>query len=104
MNVVLWESYKKFRNKEKKPLSSIFMLLIGWSVGLDQFVEGKNKKGISTTIGWTVTALMFLYGLGLKGYYTGVVLVIVVLFTLVGIFQACKKLFKVTRNFVDADD
>ena len=93
-----------FRKKEKKALSSIFMLLIGWPVGLDQFFEGKNKKGISTTIGWTVTALMFLYGLGLRGYYTGVVLLFALLFTMVGSLQACKKLFKITRAFVDADD
>jgi len=30
------------------------MLLIGWPVGLDQFLEGKNEKGIFVTIGWTV--------------------------------------------------
>jgi len=80
------------------------MLLIGWPVGLDQFFEGKNKKGISTIIGWTVTALMFLYGLGLRGYYTGVVLVFALLFTMFGSLQACKKLFKMTRAFVDAAD
>ena len=92
------------RKKEKKALASILMLLIGWPVGLDQFFEGKNEKGISTTIGWTVTALLFLYGLGLKGYYTGGVLIIAVLLTLAGSFQACKKLIKVTRAFVDVDD
>ena len=92
------------RKKEKKALASIFMLIIGWPVGLDQFFEGKNEKGISTTIGWTVTALLFLYGLGLKGYYTGVVLIIAVLLTLAGSFQACKKLIKITRAFVDAED
>ena len=92
------------RKKEKNALASIFMLLIGWPVGLDQFFEGKNEKGISTTIGWTVTALLFLYGLGLKGYYTGVVLIIAMLLTLAGSFQACKKLIKVTRAFVEADD
>ena len=92
------------RKKEKKTLASIFMLIIGWPVGLDQFFEGKNQKGISTTIGWTMTAILFLYGSGLKGYYTGVVLIIAVLLTLVGSFHACKKLIRVTRAFVDADD
>ena len=80
------------------------MLIIGWPVGLDLFFEGKNDKGISTTIGWTMTALLFLYGLGLKGYYTVIVLLIAVLLTLAGSFQACKKLIKVTRVFVDAKD
>ena len=92
------------RKKEKKTLASIFMLIIGWPVGLDQFFEGKNKKGISTTIGWTLKALLFLYGFGLKGYYTGVVLVIAVFLIIVGSFQACRKLIKVTLAFVDVDD
>jgi hypothetical protein len=51
-----------------------------------------------------MTALLFLYVLGLKGYYTGVVLLIAVLLTLAGSFQACKKLIKVTRAFVDIDN
>ena len=92
------------RKKEKKALASIFMLLIGWPVGLDRFLEGNNDKGISTIIGWTVTALLFLYGLGSKGYYNFVVLVIAVLLTLAGSFQACKKLIKVTRAFVEVED
>ena len=46
------------RKKEKKAIASIFMLMIGWPVGLDQFFEGKNEKGISTTIGWTLTAFL----------------------------------------------
>ena len=92
------------RENEKKALASMFMLLIGWPVGLDQFFEGKNEKGISTTIGWTLTALLILYGLGLKGYYAGVVLIFAVLLILAGSFQAGKKLIKVTRAFVDAED
>ena len=92
------------RKKEKMALASIFMLIMGWPFGLDQFFEGKNEKGISTIIGWTLTVLLFLYGLGLKGYYTGVVLIIAVLLTFAGSFQACKKLIKVTRAFVDVDD
>ncbi len=92
------------RKKEKKAIASILLLLIGWPVGLDQFFEGKNKKGIFITFGWTVTSLLFLYGLGLKGYYTGVILIIAVLLTLAGSFQACIKLIKVTRAFVDAEN
>ena len=51
--------FKMLRKKEKKALASILMLLIGWPIGLDQFFEGKNEKGISTIIGWTMTALLF---------------------------------------------
>ena len=79
-------------------------MIIGWPIGLDHFFEGKSEKGISTAIGWKLTVLLFLYGFGLKGYYTGVVLIIALLLTLAGSFQACKKLIKVTRAFVDAED
>ena len=95
---------KMLRKKEKKALASILMLLIGWPVGLDQFLEGNNEKGIFVTIGWTVSLLLLFFGWGLKSYDGGVVLIVGVLLVLLGSFLACKKLIKVTRAFVDADD
>ena len=92
------------RKKEKKALASIFMLLIGWPIGLDQFLEGKNEKGISITIGWGVSFLLLFFGLVLKASYTGFVLIIAVLLILGGSLQACKKLIKLTRAFVNAKD
>ena len=92
------------RKKEKKALASIFMLLIGWPVGLDQFFEGNNEKGISTIIGWIVSFLLLFYGLGLKGYYMSIVLMVAVILILLGSLQACKKLIKLTRSFVNAKD
>ena len=80
------------------------MLSIGWPVGLDQFFEGNNEKGISITIGWTVTFLLLFYGLGLKGYYSAIFLIISIILILIGSVQACKKLIKLTRAFVDAED
>ena len=92
------------RKKEKKALASILMLLVGWPVGLDQFLEGNNEKGIFVTIGWTVSLLLLFFGWGLKSYDGGVVLIVGVLLVLLGSFLACKRLIKVTRAFVDADD
>ena len=80
------------------------MLLIGWPVGLDQFLEGNNEKGIFVTIGWTVSLLLLSFGWGIKSYYGPVVLIVAVLLILFGSFFACKKLIKVTRAFVEADD
>ena len=80
------------------------MLLIGWPVGLDQFLEGNNEKGIFVTIGWTVSLLLLFFGWGIKSYYGPVVLIVAVLLILFGSFFACKKLIKVTRAFVEADD
>ena len=92
------------RKKEKKAIASILMLLIGWPVGLDQFLEGNNEKGIFVTIGWTVSLLLLFFGWGLKSYDGGVVLIVAVLSILFGSFLACKKLIKVTRAFVEVDE
>ena len=90
--------------KEKRALASIFMLLIGWPVGLDQFFEGNNEKGISITIGWTGSFLLLFFSLRLKGYYMGIFLIIAIILILLGIVQASKKLIKLTRVFVNAKD
>ena len=62
------------------------MLLIGRAVGLDQFLEGNNKRGIFATIGWMVALLLLFFGWGLKSYNGGVVLIVAVLLILFGSF------------------
>ena len=79
-------------------------MLIGWPVGLDQFLEGNNERGIFVTIGWMVSLLLLFFGWGLKSYYGGFVLIVALLSILFGGFLACKKLIKVTRAFIDAED
>ena len=51
-----------FRKDEKKALTRLGLLSIGWPVGLDRFYEGKNREGIFSLIGWTIIfgSLMFL--------------------------------------------
>ena len=41
-----------FRKEEKKALTRIALLSIGWPAGLDRFYEGKNRDGILSIIGW----------------------------------------------------
>ena len=50
------------RKKEKKAITSIIALLIGWPVGLDQFLEKNNAKGIQSLIGWSIIGILFLVG------------------------------------------
>ena len=53
------------RKKEKKAITSIIALLIGWPVGLDQFLEKNNGKGIQSLFGWSIIGILFLVGLGM---------------------------------------
>ena len=49
-------------------------------------------------------ALIVVFCWGLKSYDGNIVLIVAVLLILFGSFLACKKLIKVTRDFVEADD
>ena len=41
-----------FRKEEKKALTRMAVLSIGWPAGLDRFYEGKTRDGILSIIGW----------------------------------------------------
>ncbi len=43
-----------FRKDEKKALTRLAILSIGWPAGLDRFYDGKIKNGIFSIIGWGV--------------------------------------------------
>ena len=55
------------KKKEKKAITSTIALLIGWPVGLDQFLEGNNGKGIQSIAGWLIVGSTFLIGAGFLG-------------------------------------
>ena len=67
------------------------MLLIGWPVGLDQFLEGNNERGIFVTIGWMISLLLLFFGWGLKSYDGGIVLIVALLSILFGSFSHAKN-------------
>ena len=41
-----------FRKEEKKSLTRLALLSIGWGVGLDRFYDGKTRDGFFSLIGW----------------------------------------------------
>lgn len=41
-----------FRKEEKKALTRLALLSIGWPVGLDRFYDSKTRDGILSIIGW----------------------------------------------------
>ncbi len=51
-----------FGKEEKKALTRIAVLSVGWGVGLDRFYEGKTRDGFLSLIGWGIvfTSLMLL--------------------------------------------
>ncbi len=96
------------RKKEKKTIASMIALLIGWPVGLDQFVEGNNEKGLAIIVGWILTLVMLFLGVRNLGRYDNEVGIgILVMFataSIVGGVLATVKLVKLLRAFVEADD
>ena len=43
-----------FRKEEKKSLTRLLLLSIGWPIGLDRFYDGKTKDGLLSLIGWAL--------------------------------------------------
>tara|TARA_B100000700_G_C14958372_1_gene815123 strand:+ start:829 stop:1146 length:318 start_codon:yes stop_codon:yes gene_type:complete len=43
-----------FNKEEKKSLTRLGLLTVGWGVGLDRFYEGKNRDGILSLVGWGI--------------------------------------------------
>ena len=41
-----------FRKEEKKALTRLGLLSIGWPAGLDRFYDGKTKDGFLSILGW----------------------------------------------------
>ena len=90
------------RKKEKKAIASIFALLVGWPVGLDQFVEGNKRKGVMTIVGWQVTFYLFL-SRG-EGIYWRFNHLFYLIGAAIGTICILKKLVSILRAFVEADD
>ena len=50
------------RKDQKRAITPLAVLSIGWGLGLDRFYEGKTRDGFLALIGWALifTSLMFL--------------------------------------------
>ncbi len=42
------------RKEEKKSLTRLALLSVGWGVGLDRFYDGKTRDGFLSLIGWAL--------------------------------------------------
>ena len=81
--------------------------MIGWPIGLDQFLEGNNGKGVQSLIGWFVVGVLTLVGLGFigSGDDSGFrYLIISVLGGFVGTICILTKLVAKLKAFEEAED
>ena len=104
-----------FNKEEKKALTRISLLAIGWGVGLDRFYEGRTKDGILSIIGWGLIfgSLMLLspcngsnYIDGVKDYSSMEFKPLIILPLGLGIYGAIlviKKGFRLLRSFETAE-
>ena len=104
-----------FRKEEKKALTRLALLSIGWPAGLDRFYDGKTRDGIFSIIGWLLVfgSIMFLAPCpgGFDDATTSVAMtapnrlvIVPMLFGAYGAFLVLRKGFRLLRQFETADD
>ena len=75
--------------------------MIGWPVGLDQFLEGQNSEGVKIIIGWLFVIISFIGGIALNE--TGF-LIFSFLLGFVGIIGLLSKLVSKLKAFEEVED
>lgn len=104
-----------FAKDEKKALTRISLLAIGWGLGLDRFYEGRNKDGILSIVGWSIVfgSIMILspcngynYIDGVKDYSNVDVNPLIIVPFGLGVYGAVliiRKAFRLLRSFENAE-
>ena len=103
------------KKDEKKAITRLALLSVGWGVGLDRFYDGKTKEGILSIIGWVLIfgSLLYLspchgydYSDGVKNYSEmsfNPLSIIPLGFGTYGIILVIRKGFKLLRSFEAAE-
>ena len=104
------------RKEEKKSLTRLALLSIGWGVGLDRFYEGRIKDGLLSLAGWILIfgSLMMLspchgydYAEGGKNMIDMSVNPLIIIpsaLGLYGVVLVVRKGFRLLRQFETAED
>ncbi len=104
-----------FRKEEKKALTRLALLSIGWPAGLDRFYDGKTRDGVLSVIGWAAVlgSIMFMAPCPSK-YQAGAsiatmsetnpLIVLPLALGAYGAFLVLRKGFRLLRQFETAED
>ena len=104
-----------FRQEEKKALTRLGLLTIGWGIGLDRFYEGRTKDGFLSLLGWSIifAALASLspcngynYSEGVKTYAEMNINPLIIIpfgFGIYGAILVIRKGFRLLRSFESAE-
>ncbi len=104
-----------FNKDEKKAITRLAVLSIGWGVGLDRFYEGRTKDGFLSILGWGLifTSLLYLspchgvdYTNEVKNYAAmnfNPLSIFPLGFGIYGIILVIRKGFKLLRSFESAE-
>tara|TARA_Y100001968_G_scaffold128776_1_gene117611 strand:+ start:125 stop:445 length:321 start_codon:yes stop_codon:yes gene_type:complete len=104
-----------FLKDEKKALTRLSLLAIGWGVGLDRFYEGNTKGGFLSLVGWSLIfgSLIFLSPCQGYDYAQGGKASMEMIFnpyTLIplglgayGVILVIKKAFRLLKQFENVD-
>ena len=104
-----------FNKDEKKAITRLAVLSIGWGVGLDRFYEGRTKDGFLSILGWGLifTSLLYLspchgvdYTNEIKNYSEmnfNPLSIFPLGFGIYGIILVIRKGFKLLRSFESAE-
>ncbi|WP_320667061.1 hypothetical protein [Prochlorococcus sp. MIT 1307] len=104
-----------FRKEEKKSLTRLALLSVGWGLGLDRFYDGQTRDGLLSIIGWLVIfgSLMLLSPCHGYDYSTGgktmaemsvnPLIIVPFGFGLYGAVLVVRKGFRLLRQFETAE-
>ncbi len=105
------------RKDEKKALTRLAVLSLGWGLGLDRFYEGKTKEAFVPLIGWALVfgSLMFLAPCHSHSYVDGVkdfteqtalnpLIFAPLAFGVYGLTLVIRKGFRLLRQFENSED
>ena len=106
-----------FRKEEKKSLTRLALLSVGWGVGLDRFYDGKIRDGFLSLAGWLVIfgSLMILSPCHGYDYSDGAktmtdvnevnrLIILPLALGLYGVVLVVRKGFRLLRQFETAED
>ncbi len=105
-----------FRKEEKKALTRLAVLSVGWGLGLDRFYEGKTKDGFLSLIGWGLifASLMLLSpchgydyaegGKNISDMTLNPLIIAPLGFGVYGVVLVLRKGFRLLRQFESSED